>query len=491
MGGLRKVSDIWKAIDDQRLLAKMGKNEWRQSFKGVKAAIEYIGLKIVTTKEELDTMEIPMDKKRIKKYGHRNIKVSKNGIISKSIRIYNILDGNNGLKTDEEIIVINKKRGISRSIYLPKGVCTSHNFESKAVDDLDILIDISTYTHRVHLFELRLFDIAYCLFDDDVGGEFFVADQVKTSKVCKNGLLCFNYANRILTVGTMISILKNGSLTCIGKNQDNKVDVVWFFYGIDAVNVLKKFNIKQGFHPRLHLTINSYNEFTIAMNNPILRFEVGKSSEECHRLLEKKIEYIKTGIKHSLTFWNEDDSQIPSKTNRIEQRSFNMTRYVCKCINIKVERVHENSYGPVDFIINGIVRVQDKVATTQFHIRNIGRHPYNPDDIDIFQVSDLVNNIVYAIPMRIIKDNVVISFFTTRQLMKETIWFGLKWKENHKQFKYDFKNNEDILSYVKACEDANKIPKITDKKFYTNMIDENKDQFGSKKQLKAIKENVH
>jgi len=99
----------------------------------------------------------------------------------------------------------------------------------------------------------------------------------------------------------MISILENGiSLTYIGNNQDNKVDVVWFFYnGNDAINILKKFKLNQIFNPVLYLTQMSCNEFTNAMNNSNFRFDVGKSSEECNRLLQKKLEFIKIDTKHS------------------------------------------------------------------------------------------------------------------------------------------------------------------------------------------------
>jgi hypothetical protein len=156
----------------------------------------------------------------------------------------------------------------------------------------------------------------------------------------------------------------------------------------------------------------------------------------------------------------------------------NMTRSACNTIDIKVEKKHGNSYGPVDFIVNRIVKVQDKVASITFHVRHQGNLPYNPDDIDIFQVSDLVNNIVYAIPMRVMIDEIVTSLFTTNKLMKNTVEFGPKWKEDHKQFKHDFKSKDGVLSYVKACEEASKIPQLTDKNFYTNMIDDNKDKFG-------------
>ena len=488
MREIRKNSDIWKAIDDKRILAKKKEYEWKQSFEGIKAAIEYIGLKLVTTKEELDTMEIPVPRSGKKAYGYRKIDVSRDGIISKS-RINDILNGKNSLKTKEEMVIIYKQDGINQSLNKPKGIPTSQNTESKTIDDLDILIGLTDFACREHLFENRLYDMAYCMIDD-IDGEVFVADQVKSARVCEKGRLSFYMMNGILNVGKMISILENGSLTCIGKNRDNQVDVVWFFYSIDAINILNKFKTNQGFTPILHLQVKSYNEFTIAMNNPMFRFDVGKSSEECKRLLEKKLEFIKNGIKHPLQFWNEDDSQIPCETHRVEQRSFTMTWRACNMIDIKVERKHEYSYGPVDFIINGFVKVQDKVANKIFQMRNVGRLPYNPDEIDIFQVSDLVNNIVYAIPMRVVTNEIIISFFTAEQLMKINIKFGDKWKEDHKQFKHDFKIKEDILSYVKECEKANKIPELTDRNFYKNMINENKDEFGSRKQVLERKLNV-
>jgi len=81
----RKNSDIWKAIDDKRILAKMKEIEWKQSFEGIKAAIEYIGLIMITTNEEFDAMEIPTCRNGCKNYGYRKIDVSKNCFTSKSM----------------------------------------------------------------------------------------------------------------------------------------------------------------------------------------------------------------------------------------------------------------------------------------------------------------------------------------------------------------------------------------------------------------------
>jgi hypothetical protein len=67
------------------------------------------------------------------------------------------------------------------------------------------------------------------------------------------------------------------------------------------------------------------------------------------------------------------------------------------------------------------------------------------------------------------------------------LWLNSKLK---KIYKHDFKTKEGILSYVKACEEASKIPELTDRNFYSNMIDANKYKFGSKKQLADRKLNA-
>jgi len=154
----RKISDIWKAIDDQRILSKSGKYEWIRSYEGIKIAIEYIGFKMITTKDEFDEIEIPIDKNGKKNYGWRKINVSRNGI-TKFARIEHLMTGESSLKTKEEMHEINTKRGVDLSINRPKGFSTTNDSESKAIDDLDILIGISDYTYREHIVELRLYDI--------------------------------------------------------------------------------------------------------------------------------------------------------------------------------------------------------------------------------------------------------------------------------------------------------------------------------------------
>ena len=47
---------------------------------------------------------------------------------------------------------------------------------------------------------------------------------------------------------------------------------------------------------------------------------------------------------------------------------------------------------------------------------------------------------------------------------------------------------KDIRAYVATCEAAAAIPQLTDREFYKNMLDVNKDKFGSLKQLKERKQ---
>ena len=53
----RKLSEIWIAIDDLRP-NNIKKLDWKRSYDGIKTAIEYIGYKIITTKEEFSLQKI-------------------------------------------------------------------------------------------------------------------------------------------------------------------------------------------------------------------------------------------------------------------------------------------------------------------------------------------------------------------------------------------------------------------------------------------------
>jgi hypothetical protein len=78
----RKVNDVWNAIDDQRINAKIKQIEWRRSYDGIKAAMEFLGYQLITTQEELDSMEIPIYKKN----NNKNYTYSPQPLTRRSLR---------------------------------------------------------------------------------------------------------------------------------------------------------------------------------------------------------------------------------------------------------------------------------------------------------------------------------------------------------------------------------------------------------------------
>ena len=185
---LRKINDVWDTVDPQRIAAKMGKREWRQSHQGIQAALSSIGIVLETSKKELDDMDVPLNKNG-KDYSKRCVDVSRNGEISPGIQIVNLLTGNSSLKTEEEMKAVRAEVSVKMSLAQPKGIPCGTNAESKAVDDLDRLIGVSDHMRREPLIEFRAYDMAY----SPIGaGDVFVADQVKSGRVRTNSAVTFS-----------------------------------------------------------------------------------------------------------------------------------------------------------------------------------------------------------------------------------------------------------------------------------------------------------
>jgi hypothetical protein len=342
------------------------------------------------------------------------------------------------------------------------------------------------YNERSNFEQEQPIDIyeIYNRFKDE---ELYSADQVKSAYIESA-----NQINYHINVAEMLKILENNmSLTCIVIKND-KVEVVWFFYGITAITILKTFDKKQLFNPTIHSKIARANSFTIRTNQPIFRYDVAKSESEVKRLLEQKLDYVRSSKKYTIQYLNEDDSQILGKTHRVEQKSFEMTRSACATINVSVKKIYEDNYTVVDFRINDTIKIQDKkMYKKSFHIRSTGLYPYDPNTFDILQITNLTTHEIYAIPMRFIENDIVKSTFIEEMLMKTQIWLTPILCEKYSKYKYDLKIEKDIRAYVATCEAAAAIPELTDRNFYKNMIESNADQFGSKKQLKALKENAN
>lgn len=488
---MRTIADIWKAVEDQRP-ADVSVIDWKRSYNGVKAGLKHVGFELLTSREQLDSMDVPLQGGGTsgKAYSNRKVVVSRNRITSQPSRIHDLLNGNSGVLTEAERLSIYTSVGKVRSTTVPKGVAMPNHAESRAADELDALIDTQHVLKREHLLEHRLADIAYSFKDADPDYCVWLGNQIKHSIANEAGRCHFNKGDTKLTISGMVEYLRAGlSLTCIGKTSEDKVDVVWYFCGDADVDWLLTFDSKQTFQPRLHLKRASPNKFTIAYNATEHRFDVGKSAAECERLLQRKMSDVKGGKKYTLTFLNEDDSQIPSENHRIEHKAFALTRAACATAGVTVKHLHEDAYGPVDFRVAATARVQDKVSSRRaVDLRHEGKHPYNPDMIDIFQITDIDRNQVYALSMRVTQeDGQVVSFFSEEDLMRRMLVLSAKWKEANKQHLYNLNDPAGIRGYINACTTASKIPQLTDKAFYSNMLATNKDMFGSEKQLQQRK----
>lgn len=112
---LRKLQDIWTAFDDQRIAAKLKSREWKQSYKGVTAALAHVGLKMMTTEEEFAKLPAPNQSSGSSKhYSRRKVCVSRDGIGSQPTEITGLLSGTSGLLTDAERAAINAAKGVAR-----------------------------------------------------------------------------------------------------------------------------------------------------------------------------------------------------------------------------------------------------------------------------------------------------------------------------------------------------------------------------------------
>lgn len=455
--------------------------------------MKHAGFDLVTTRECFDGIAIPIFQKR-KHYSARKVIVTRACRTSKPTAIDSLLSGKSQLLTEDERLAVNQKKGVAMAAQRPKGVATNNNAESRAIDELDFLLGTTDFLHRQHLYEFRLADIAYCLKEwaqpktsgSAMSPEIWVGEQIKHAVVQKDGV-CIFCCSDPMTVADMISYLDSGlSLTCIGKTADDKVDVVWFFDGPNDIKCLTQFDNKQKFAPRLHLKNKSSNKFTQEYNAKEHRYDVGKSAEECKRLMERKLASVKEGVKRTLSFLNDDYSQICGENHQLEHKAFAFIREACARINVDVERVLEDAYGPVDFRVGKLSRNQDKILRRQVKMRHSGGYPYNPDNIDIFQLTDLDNQQVYALPMRLIEDGQVVSFFSKTTLMQEHLGCTAVWKEANKQYLYDLTDQVGIQAYVDACIAASKVPMLTDCAWYNNIIEANAKKFGSKKQMKLM-----
>ena len=378
MKTLRKVNDVWQEVENERISAGVTNiYDWRRSYQGVCAALRYLGLRMVTTKEEFDITPLP-------KYGgymYRKICVARDGINSQPTHINHLLSGMSSLLTLEERAAVNEVTRAKNMILNPKGHATAVRSEMLAIEALDEILGTETYLTKHHLDETRLADVAYCRIEDESKGDCYVADQVKSARVVSTGALQFNHHGP-LTIGDMISMLEaEMSLTCIGKTTEDKVDVVWFFHGASALETLKELSPDQAFRPTMRPKQASNAPVRVALNSPEFRFDTSLA-EDCKRLLERKLSFVDTGVKRTVKFLNEDESQVPGECHRIELKTYLLTRDACEKIGAVCDRDPRESHGPVDFRLNSATfnaRIQNKNGKKEYSwYESVWRSPIRP-----------------------------------------------------------------------------------------------------------------
>lgn len=296
------------------------------------------------------------------------------------------------------------------------------------------------------VWEYRQADIAYSI----PGTDLWLGDQVKTAKSTKKGNCIFQAGKRtILNVEKMIEILSNKLiLTCIGKDVNNEIDVVWMFYGESAINELKKFSPTQRFQPYLHLKNKSYNNFTISYNVKRFRYDVGDNSREITRLFKKRYDIVKKYAEYTLEHFNTHVNHLSHKWMRQELESIQLIMDVCKTHGSDFRRDHQDAHSSIDFRIDN-VKIQDKTGKS-IKIREKCGYPYNPNDFDVLQITNIEEKIVYVLPMRIENDGKITSFFTERALMQSNFSLTEKWKKNHEQFRFDLQEAKEQQKYLDA-----------------------------------------
>ncbi len=488
---LRSIAEIWNVIgkpDD------VSKRIYQQSYNGTTAALKFVDLIMITSRQEFDQLVVPVDKHNRKKFYLRKIVVSRNSIISKPTCIGDLLSGNTQLVTEAEKDATNKAVGLSAH-NKKKGDCADHKQETNTIETLNELCKIHDIYHIEQLFEGRLADFAYCPKNDANGNllnRMYAAEQVKTATISSDGRVFFKHKNKTITIEGMKSIIdKNMILICIALNLKAIPVKVWIFDKFTSKDMLDKFEPEQRFQPVVNRQRKSENKFANTISEPQFCFDIQSGEKEISRLSQVRIQMIDRSQKNSLQFLNEDESQIAAPSHIVEQKSYFMTRDACeKLYKVKIHRDPRDSNSSVDFRINDVIKVQDKCTTTDkctFNLRQQGKYPYNPDDFDILQLTNITTKIVYAIPMRKHEENKVVSQMSEQALMCLFIYLSAAWTKSFEKYKYDFSKQHDVEKYVVNCIAASKIPQLSDKDFYAKMIQKNKHLFGSKKMFKQNK----
>jgi hypothetical protein len=478
------ISRAWKMAEPYRIArgAAQGKDisgrDWRRSHDGVTMALRVCGFTLLTTAEELANVPPNGD------WGHRKVDVARGDVVRIGVQINDLLNGKSKLMSDEEKDEANAQRRAKQKAAQPKGVATSTEIETKAINDLHALIGLEDRMEIVHGTEFRCADVLMRPRSsggiNDSGEQTYVGDQTKSAHVQRSGKVFFNHidvgkacliiggGDFVGKSGKVIAVWKKMSLTLIGMDSDGVPTVVWFLWGQRAMDMLRKFPKGQRFTPVLFLKRKSTNKFTEALNSPEWRYDIaGHGSEatnqsERRRLLEAKCVFATSdyAAKETIRFWHYDFSQIPLDSHRKEQlilgRLAEQLQGLCT-----IEKTPSDNSGPVDFRVTlpdgKITRIQSKMVTAgktsnqdSCRMRKQNRLPYNLTTFDSLDITDVRDDITWTLPTHVRNDDneLIVPYFSAEELNKNTVCLTKHWREKHEKYRCDLKTEAGRLKYV-------------------------------------------
>jgi hypothetical protein len=338
-----------------------------------------------------------------------------------------------------------------------------------AIDALHKFIKLPKHLEFQHGIENRTSDGFYIFIGDnsntDATEKKYVADQVKSAGIGKNGT-----ANFHITVGEALQILLDGrSVTFIAMETPNDPDerwsvvlVVWFLYGDEACEMLKKFDKSQEIRPVVSPQRNSEHAFTKEFQSEKYRYNISEPAE-CQRLRDAKIEFAKNvnSRRETYEFWNENESQMGASHYK-EQKIINaMNERLCG-YGISAKKYVDDNYTKVDVRVilpdGRYSRVQSKMVTVgktesqdKFQMCKPGGEPINLmveiDGLDIYYAT---TNWVYSLPARVInpKTGEIEPYLTKKEMSKNTVSLSKRWKKKHSMYLCNLNDADGVRKYI-------------------------------------------
>jgi hypothetical protein len=455
----KTIKGAWEQTEIYRILliairgVNISKQMWKRMYEGVFFAVTVIrGVEMRMTPQELADAPVPVDSNGTERWGQRNIKVARS---KATPQIDSILSEHTKMMSATELADVNATKSKILKENNPKGSINSLTKERQAIDALNKRLDLSEYLECEHGIEGRKNDIFYRINDKtsntDTTEKKYVADQVKSAGEYDDGKANFN-----ITVGEILQKLLDGqSVTLIAMEIPNDpeepwsvVRVVWFLYGKDACEMLKKFDKTQKITPVVLQKAKSRTQFTNEFQSKKYRYNVSEP-EECERLRNAKIEFASmknvSARRETYKFWNCDESQMCANHFK-EQLIINAMDERLQVFEMSAKKHVDDNYSKVDVRVilpdGRYSRVQSKMVSVRkcqdcFHMCASGGKPINLLlQIDSLEIYYAMRNWVYSLPARVInpKTGEMEPYLSDEEMSKITVGLSKKWKTKHSKY---------------------------------------------------------